>query len=193
MSDDEPEVSFSEAAKQAKAGISRLDEDPRGRLQADLDRALTDKLMAVADVGAAVAHDFEAEASLALATLTDIDRALDAAGEHAAGTQQEMERLLAIETLSDLAAEGQRLNDLLDRGGISIDERSILKRGLLFMGRGMHREAAEWWTLNSPDDTSTRFYHLLKLLLALTYKFAGDHASADALIAQLRQSSKSVI
>ena len=98
--------------------------------------------MAVADVGAAVAHDFEAEASLALATLTDIDRALDAAGEHAAGTQQEMERLLAIETLSDLAAEGQRLNDLLDRGGISIDERSILKRGLLFMGRGMHREAA---------------------------------------------------
>ena len=36
-------------------------------------------------------------------------------------------------------------------------------------------------------------HHLLELPPALTYKFAGDHASADALIAQLRQSSKSVI
>jgi hypothetical protein len=190
MTDEETDLSPSEAAKRAKSGLSRVNDGPHERMQADLARALTDKLMAPTDVGGAVARDFDAQAAIVLPTLADIDHALDTVTASTSGTVNDFERLLSITSLGDLKAEGQRLSDLLDRGGISINERSILRRGLAFMRRGMHSEAAEWWNLNSPDDSSTRFCHLLKLLLALTYRIAGNDPAADAVIAQLRQHSK---
>jgi hypothetical protein len=180
MSDEIPE----------KPGLARFEEG--GRLQADLDRALTDKMLARADVGGAVARDLEAGTSLMLPTLSDIDRKLTEAEQPVASSQTDIEKLLSIESVGDIAVEGMRLNELLDHGSISIQERATVKKGLLFLRRKMYPEAAEWWLLNRPKDvlSNPRFYCLTSLLLAFTYQLSGQTALAQAAVQEAVQARK---
>jgi hypothetical protein len=157
-----------------KPGIARDEEG--GRLHADLDRALTDKLLAQSDAGGALARDFEAGANLMLPTFDEIDRRMAQADRTPQTTAEEVESLLALDSVEDLKVEGMRLNDLLDHGDISPQERAAIKRGLVFLRNRRHAEAAEWWTLHRPKDAlaNPRFYCLTSLLLAFTYQLAGQ-------------------
>lgn len=165
--------------KPEKPGLARFEEG-----QADLDRALTDKLLAQSDVGGALARDFEAGARMMLPTLSDIDHTLMQAEQPVYQSQQEIERLLSIDSVGDIAVQGIRLNELLAGGNTSIQERSIMKRGLLFLRRKMYAEAAEWWTLNRPKAAleNPRFYCLTTLLLAFTYQLSGQTALAESTV-----------
>jgi hypothetical protein len=175
--------------KPEKLGLARFED---GRLQADLDRALTDKLLAQGDLGSALAQDFEAGARLMLPTLNDIDRTLMRAERPAHQSLQELESLLSLDLVGDISVEGMRLNELLMSGGASVHERSILKRGLVFLRRKMYLEAAEWWTLNRPKDalTNPRFYCLATLLLVFTYQLSGQAALAQGALEEAIKARK---
>jgi len=175
--------------KPEKLGLARLEE---GRLQADLERALTDKLLAQGDLGSALVQHFEDGAKLMLPTLNDIDRTLMRAERPVYQSPQELESLLSLDMIGDISVEGMRLNELLDSGSASVQERSILKRGLVFLRRKMYVEAAEWWTLNRPKDalTNPRFYCLATLLLAFTYQLSGQAALAQGAIQEAIQARK---
>jgi len=162
--------------KPGKAGLSRADDDVR--LQAELDRMMSDGLMAQADPGTALARDFETATSIALPTFGEIETIVNQgiAAPDAVQASSQMRDALNLDNLGDLTVEGVRLNELLDRGGASAEERGILRTGLQFMRFRKYREAAEWWMLNRPKDhiTEARFHCLLTLLLALTYEWSGD-------------------
>ena len=163
----------------APAGV-----EAEARIRADLDRVWSDGLLAHTDAGAVLARDLEAAANLALPLPSEIDEALSRVEVKVATTQQEIEQLLSLDRVGDIAIEGMRLNELLDRGANGVEERAILRRGLLFLKRRMYVEASEWWILNRPkgDNTNSRLYLLLTLLLALTYRLSGDEALAQAAI-----------
>lgn len=168
-------------------GLARFDRT-EDRLQADMERALTDKLLAQTDVGSEIMRDLEVSASLSLPTLADIERSLSPEVK-TPESREEIEGLLSLEKVGDISIEGMRLNDLLGRaGGASLEERSILKRGLLFLKRRMYPEALEWWTLNRPKDfiEKNHFYCLLTLLMGLTYRLSGDDESASAMAQEAR-------
>ena len=159
-------------------GLARVAQDDR--LQADLDRALTDKLLARADVGGALARDLEASSALVLPALSDLDQRLKEAEVPTPQSRDEIESILPG-SFGDIAMEGVRLNELLVRGGASLQQRSILKRGLLFLGKGLHAEAADWWMLNRPREPleDPRFYCICTLLLAFTYQLEGKTQAAE--------------
>jgi hypothetical protein len=170
-----------------KPGLTRSEEG--SRLYADLDRALTDKLLAQSDLGGALARDFEIVAELNLPTFGDIALTGALSGPQ---SHEEVESLLSIENVGDIAVEGIRLNELLDRGGMLANELLILKRGLLFMNKKMYSEAVEWWTLNRPRDefSNPRFYCVASLLLALTCRISNRTAQADAAIQEAIRARK---
>jgi hypothetical protein len=178
-------------AKPKKPGLSHGAGEERS-LQADLDRMMTDKLMAQVDSGATLARDLESSAALLLPTFDDIESIVNKGISAPDSTQ--VGELFDLDTLGNVTVKGVRLNQLLDRGGASIEERSILKRGLLFLRRRMYPEAAEWWMLNRPKDhiANARFYCLLTLLLALTYEWAGDPERALAAKEKAMQTMKLV-
>lgn len=155
-------------------------------MQVDLETVLNDKIMARSDAGAAIARDFDLNAKLMLPSMADIERSTKAAEAPMHELLQEIEQLLALDKIGDLAKEGNRLNELLDRGAASIEERTILRRGTLFLRRAMYTEAEEWWLLNSPKDTTSSFYVLVQLLLAISCRLSGNEARAHALLAQIR-------
>ena len=153
------------------------------RVQADLDRALSDKVLAYADQGAVLARDFEAAVDLSLPLPSEIDQALNRVQVRVATSEQEIEHLLSLDRVGDIAVSGMYLNQLLDRGASGAEERATLKRGLLFLKHKMYPQAAEWWTLNRPpanEKTKSRSYLLLTLLLVLTLRLAGDDSLAAA-------------
>lgn len=164
-----------------KTFLARLpDDQAECRLQADLDRAFMDKVMASADRGSALARDLESSAALGLPTFSDVEEKLK--DVVAVANTPPPEDLLELDRLGDLTVEGVRLNELLSRGDASIEERKVLKSGLLFMRRKRYGEAAEWWSLNRPKEQTSnrRFYCLVTLLLALTYELRGDADRARA-------------
>jgi hypothetical protein len=164
----------------------RLGTDTDGaKIRGDLDRLFTEKAMARADSGEALARDM-ATAGLSLPSLADIDRALQT--EEPA--EKDYAQLLALDDVDALSVDGMRLNELLDRGISGGEERQMVKRGLLFLKRRMYPEAAEWWLLNRPEDeiVNGRLHLLLTLFLVLTYKLAGDEAAAQVALGQARGS-----
>jgi hypothetical protein len=178
-------------AKPEKPGLSRGGGDER-TLQADLDRMVTDKLMAQADSGATLARDLESSAALSLPTFDDIESIVNQG--ISASDSTKVGELFDLDTLGDVTVKGVRLNELLDRGGASIEERAILKRGLVFLRRRMYPEAAEWWILNRPKDyiANARFHCLLTLLHALTYEWMGDLERAQTAKEEAMQTMKLV-
>jgi hypothetical protein len=81
MSEKDKQIPGSDSLREEKYGLSRASAEDNGRLEADLNRALADKLMAQFDVGSALARDIDVAASTLMPTLDDIARTLDRTGE----------------------------------------------------------------------------------------------------------------
>jgi hypothetical protein len=174
--------------------LARLstEHDLETRMRMDIDSFLNDKLLARDDPGAALVRKVHAIAELGLPAPSEIDAALSRQESAALQSTQNIEQLFLLDRLGDIAVEGVLLNELLNRDGASGEERLILKRGMLLLKHRKYAEAAEWWRLNRPPDTLTdrRLFHLLTLLLALTYRLAGDEASSQG---ALREADRSWI
>lgn len=171
----------------ARLALCRLGTDER-KIRGDLDRLLTENLLAHADSGEAFALDLAA-ANLSLPSPSELDQALNRL-QSQEPSQEEIAQLLSLDNVGDITVDGMRLNELLDSGITSTEERKMLRRGMLFLKRKMYREAAEWWRLNRPDDEllNGRLHLLLTLFLVLTYKLAGDEAAAQAALNEARSS-----
>lgn len=183
--DDKPTPDSADEA--ARPALGRLGTD-EGKIRGDLDRLLTEKLLAHADSGEAFARDL-ATANLSLPPPSEIDRALNRL-QSQEPSQEEVAQLLALDNIGDISVDGMRLNDLLDSGIAGADERKMLRQGMLFLKRKMYREAADWWRLNRPEDEilNGRLHLLLTLFLALTYKLSGDEAAAQSALSEARRS-----
>ena len=157
-------------------------------LDRSLDRVLSDRLLSEADHGAELTHALDLSADLSLPTTSEIDRVLESVTS-AVPNDREIADVILNGGFKEITLEGMSLNALLDRGGGSIEEQSILKRGLLFLSRRKYSEAAEWWTLNRPPEvrTNPRFYTLSSLLLAFTHQLAGQTRLSEAAIAEARR------
>ena len=173
-----------------RPGLARA--DTLSRIDSDLDRVISDQLLARADMGDALARDFEASMSMMLPSPSDIDRALLQASDMAPSAPQEIESLLSLDRVGDVAVEGLQLNDLLQREGLSIHERTTLNKGLLFLRRKLYSEAADWWTLNRPKDAlaDPRAYCVLSIMLAFTYHLSGQTDLAKAAAQEAHQARK---
>ncbi|HXU32557.1 MAG TPA: hypothetical protein VN851_18475 [Thermoanaerobaculia bacterium] len=182
---DIPHAPRKSEAEEKKPGLAR-----DARILADLDRAWSDQLLARVDAGAALARDLEASSLLSLPLPSEINQTLSRVEARIAFSAQEIDQLLSIDRIGEIAVEGMRLNELLDRGASGIEQRAMLKRGLLFLQRKMYTEAAEWWTLHRPaaDLESDRAHLLLTLLLALTHRLSGNEVAARSALQDARQS-----
>jgi hypothetical protein len=189
MSEKDKQIPGSDSLREEKYGLSRASAEDNGRLEADLNRALADKLMAQFDVGSALARDIDVAASTLMPTLDDIARTLDRAGEKEAAFE-DIGRILETEELGDLKIEGVRLNELLSRGGNSVAQRKILRTGFQLLHRKLYSEAAEWWSLNRVQDPSSPFHCVLSLLLAWTYQLQGNNVAAKAAAEETMQSRR---
>ena len=158
----------------------------RSGVQADLAAALSDRMMARADAGAAIVRDLDARTGVQLPSLGEIERAVSASSSAADDQLRDIEALLSLDKVGNLLDEGSRLNQLLDRGAASVEEQSMLRHGLIFLRRGMFREAEEWWNLNLPPASTSAFALLLKMLLVLTLRLAGHEARAAAIHGELK-------
>lgn len=166
-------------------GIARAEDD---RVRADLERALTEKFLAQGDQGSMLAREFEDSVSVALPTSLEIDRAFEKEPS-SVPSNQDVQSLLSLENLGEISIGEMKLNDLLDRGGASIEDRAILKPGLLFLSRRRYSEARDWWLLKRPSEphANPRLYCLATLLLAFTYQLSGDRAHAQEAIEEARK------
>lgn len=174
-----------ESSRPALARVS-VGEDNDTKILADLDRVFTENLLSQTDVGDALAKDLVA-ANLSLPALAEIDQVFNSRLVERVPSRKEIEQLLSVDNIGDIAVDGMRLNDLLDTGITGTEERKMLKRGIIFLKRKMYAEAAEWWLLNRPDDLiNSRLHLLLTLFLTLTYKLSGDEATTNATLAQVK-------
>lgn len=171
----------------ARPALGRIGTDEQ-KIRGDLDRLLTENLLAHADSGEAFALDLAA-ANLSLPSPSEIDQALNRL-QSQEPSQEEVAQLLSLDNVGDITVDGMRLNELLNSGITGAEERKMLRRGTLFLKRKMYREAAEWWRLNRPEDEllNGRLHLLLTLFLVLTYKLAGDEAAAQAALNEARSS-----
>jgi hypothetical protein len=197
MSENEPQITGHDGHTDADASsveaprpaLARgyVDKENETKIRADLDRVFTEHLLAQTDVGESLARDLAA-ADMTLPTLSEIDQVFNLMQVEAVPSSKEIERLLSLDSIGDITIEGMRLNELLDSGITSLEERKMLKRGILFLKRKMYPEAAEWWLLNRPEDdlTESRFHLLLTLFLALTYKLSGDDEAANSTLLHAR-------
>ena len=183
MTDDPAPDSAEDPAPRARPGLAR---GPGAGAQIDLEAVVADRLMARSDAGAAIALDLEMSAGVDLPRVADIAGVEGTEGALAHESLRQIEALLSLDRIGELAEEGSRLNQLLDRDGATLGERKILRRGMLFLRRGMYREAEEWWTLNQPPDANAPFHLLIQLLQVLTCKLAGNESRAATLLAQLK-------
>lgn len=169
-----------ESSRPALARVS-VNKENEARIIADLDRVFTENLLSQTDVGGMLAKDLAA-ANMSLPALSEIDQVFNYMQAEAVPSRKEIEQLLSLDNIGDIAVEGMRLNELLDNGITGVEERKMLKRGITFLKRKMYAEAAEWWLLNRPEDdlTNSRLHLLLTLFLTLTYKLSGDEAAANA-------------
>jgi hypothetical protein len=171
--------------KTLHGGIARAEDD---RVRADLERALTEKLLARSDTGAALAREFESSVSLALPTSLEIDRAFEQ-GPSTVPSNQDVQSLLSLDNVGEISVGEMKLNDLLARGGASLEDRAVLKPGLLFLSRRLYAEARDWWLLKRPEEpySNPRLYCLTTLLLAFTYQLSGDTAHSQEAIEEARK------
>lgn len=183
--DDKPAPEAADEA--ARPALDRLGTDEQ-KIRGDLDRLLTESLLAHADSGEAFALDLAA-ANLSLPSPSELDHALNHL-QSQEPSQEEVAKLLSLDNVGDITVDGMRLNELLDGSITGAEERKMLRHGMLFLKRKMYREAAEWWRLNRPEDEllNGRLHLLLTLFLVLTYKLAGEEAAAQATLNEARSS-----
>lgn len=175
-----------ESSRSSMARVS-VDEENAARIRADLDRVFTENLLGQTDVGEALAKDM-AVANLSLPAPSEIDQVFNRLQVEAVPSRKEIEQLLSLDQIGDIAVEGMRLNELLDNGITGAEERKMIKRGIIFLKRKKYAEAAEWWLLNRPEDdlTNSRLHLLLTLFLTLTYKLSGNEMAANSSLLQAR-------
>ncbi len=178
MIDNEPD---GELQPGKPAGLARIGDREENRLQADLDRAIEDKLMAQADLGGLLAQELATlNAGLSLPTSADIDNALGYS-EIGAGELKDL-----LSGLSEETVDRFQLAKLLEGGGVSLEGMKIIKVGMTLLKHNRYTEAKEWWTLNTPQDSVSSFYRKMKAFLALTYLLLGDVASAHAALQEAK-------
>lgn len=181
MADDEsaetptPDTSSGKPPAQRAGQLTRS--EPGSNVRAQLDRVLTEGLLAHTDVAQALAKNLNS-ATLSLPSAAEIDQALGRLAPDPVATAADIENLLSLGDLSDMEVAGMRLNQLLENRP---NEQRMLIRGLAFLKRKMYGEAAEWWLLNRPPNAAAdpKLHLLLTLLVVITYRFAGDHARAQ--------------
>ena len=180
MGDADQTTPSSETLRYEKPSLGR---DPGGgRLQADLDRLLLDKAMERSDAARNLAQVLDESAALPLSV--DIDRAFLGAMDAAS---LDVAQMLDFDHIGEMAVEGVRLNDLLDRGGASAEERKIVRRGLSLLKRKLYAQAIEWWELNRLQGHAPRLDGVLKLLSAVTYQLTGDDETARVIFEEVRR------
>ncbi|HEX8118820.1 MAG TPA: hypothetical protein VF521_16200, partial [Pyrinomonadaceae bacterium] len=124
--DDKPTPEAADEA--ARPRLGRLDTGEQ-KLRGDLDRLLTENLLAHADSGEAFALDLAA-ANLSLPSPSELDQALNRL-QSQEPSQEEVAQLLSLDNVGDITVDGMRLNELLDGGITGAEERKMLRRGVL--------------------------------------------------------------
>ena len=149
------------------AGLSRMpgSEDR-------LDRIVTENLLARSDAGIEDLLARDLAGPLSPGDLRDALVAVDARNDPSLA---DLENSLALE--SAIAVDGITLAELIDKGDTDL---KIIKRGLLFLKKGMFSEALEWWTLQREalSPSQDRLGLLLLLMEGFTHRLAGDHRRA---------------
>jgi hypothetical protein len=149
------------------AGLSRMPgNDDR------LDRIVTDNLLARSDAGI---EDLLARDLAGPLSPGDLRDALVRVDERNDPSIADLENSLALE--SAIAVDGITLAELIDKSGTDL---KIIKRGLLFLKKGMFAEALEWWTLQRENlsPSQDRLGLLLLLMEGFTHRLAGDNRRA---------------
>lgn len=149
------------------AGLSRMPgNDDR------LDRIVTENLLARSDAGI---EDLLARDLAGPLSPGDLRDALVRVDQRNDPSLADLESSLALE--SAIAVDGITLAELIDKGGTDL---KIIKRGLLFLKKGMFSEALEWWTLQRENlsPSQDRLGLLLLLMEGFTHRLAGDHRRA---------------
>ena len=149
------------------AGLSRMpgSEDR-------LDRIVTENLLARSDAGIEDLLARDLAGPLSPGDLRDALVRVDARNDPSLA---DLENSLALE--SAIAVDGITLAELIDKSGTDL---KIIKRGLLFLKKGMFAEALEWWTLQRENLTPSqdRLGLLLLLMEGFTHRLAGDNRRA---------------
>ena len=137
-----------------------------------LDRIVTENLLARSDAGIEDLLARDLAGPLSPGDLRDALVRVDARNDPSLA---DLENSLALE--SAIAVDGITLAELIDKSGTDL---KIIKRGLLFLKKGMFAEALEWWTLNRENlsPSQDRFGLLLLLMEGFTHRLAGDHRRA---------------
>lgn len=174
-----------------RVGIAHAPDAVERRLQAALDRAWSDRLLAQSDAGKALTRDLAALSDLGLPAPSEIEAALGRltpAGDDVS-SKEGVERLLALDRVGDVVLEGMRLNDLLAQGLGGPAGRQTIEVGLKLLRGKKYQEAGEWWALKRTPlaGTDSQLELLLTLLLVLTYHIAGDQRREQAELARARQ------
>ena len=149
------------------AGLSRM---PGGEDR--LDRIVTENLLARSDAGIEDLLARDLAGPLSPGDLRDALVRVDARNDPSLA---DLENSLALE--SAIAVDGITLAELIDKSGTDL---KIIKRGLLFLKKGMFAEALEWWTLQRENLTPSqdRLGLLLLLMEGFTHRLAGDNRRA---------------
>lgn len=137
-----------------------------------LDRIVTENLLARSDAGIEDLLARDLAGPLSPGDLRDALVRVDAKNDPSLA---DLENSLALE--SAIAVDGITLAELIDKSGTDL---KIIKRGLLFLKKGMFAEALEWWTLQREalSPSQDRLGLLLLLMEGFTHRLAGDKRRA---------------
>jgi hypothetical protein len=164
------------------AGAGGLDR----MVREDLDKMLSESLLARQDAAAELTRDIEeaVRAPLALAEISEVVNRLEGP---VLPSFNELKDLLVSPEARGLEIEKNLLTDLLREG---TEGSTILKKGLTFLKHRKYAEAVEWWSLNRGGvDPATSQLHLLLLIMeCLTWHWSGNLARAAAVREQVRAS-----
>lgn len=142
-----------------------------------------DALLDRQDSSASLTRDLCDLSSSALAP-AEIDGMLDRLEGDALPSLGDLERLIVSGGDNQFAIEGIALSEILDHG---VDARDLLRKGMLFLRNGRHREALEWWTLNRRRLESQNAVDLLLLIMELlTCTMMKDSARAGQIRQEIR-------
>lgn len=157
------------------------------RIQADLDRIHTENMLAQVDVGMERAQELTA-IEMDLPSIAEIEGSISNRLSNSLPSSEDIEKLLDIDKIGDIAIEGRSLKEILNEGITSPEQRKMMQRGITFLKLRKYNEAAEWWLLNRPENTpnNSRLHLMLTLFLALTYKLSGNEAGADSALIEAK-------
>jgi hypothetical protein len=149
----------------------------------DLERVRAEALLARQDSAAALTRDL-CELSSGAPSPSEIDGMLDRWEGAGLPSLTDLEQLVASGGSGTLAIEGVALGELLEHG---VDGRELLRKGMVFLRNGRHREALEWWTLNRQRLEDQNAVDLLLLIMEmLTWMLMGDYKRAADVRQQVR-------